>query len=84
MGEIDFLTDTDDDLSFACDKIAAAQREYDSLAHLQTVFMSDYKMLDGIDVVVYENGTEIAANLTDDEKIYRGESVPAWSYKIFE
>ena len=84
MGEIDFLTDTDDDLAFACDKIAAAQREYDSLAHLQTVFMSDYKMLDGIDVAVYENGTEIAANLTDDEKIYRGESVPAWSYKIFE
>lgn len=84
MGEIDFLTDTDDELAFACDKIAEAQREYEALAHLQTVCMSDYKILDGIEVALYENGTEIAANLTDSEKTYQGEIIPAWGYKIFE
>ena len=84
MGEIDFLTDTDDELAFACDKIAEAQREYEALAHLQTVCMSDYKILDGIEVALYENGTEIAANLTDSEKTYRGEPIPAWGYKVFE
>ena len=83
MGEIDFLTDTDDELAFACDKIAEAQREYEALAHLQTVCMSDYKILDGIEVALYENGTEIAANLTDSEKTYRGEPIPAWGYKVF-
>ena len=84
MGEIDFLTDTDADLAHAADLIAEAQREYETLSHLQTVFMSDYKVLDGIEVAMYENGTEIAANLTDSEKAYRDVSIPAWGYKIFE
>ena len=84
MGEIDLLTDTDETLGYAADLIAEAQREYESLSHLQTVYMSDYRTADGIEVALYENGTEIAANLTDSEKIYRGVTIPAWGYKIFE
>lgn len=84
MGEIDLLTDTDETLSYAAGLIAEAQREYESLSHLQTMYMSDYKTEEGIEVAVYENGTEIAANLTDSAKTYRGEPITAWGYKIFE
>ena len=70
MGEIDFLTDTDEDLAFACDKIAEAQREYEPLAHLQTVYMSDYECDNGKATVTYEDGTRIVGDFgTGDYKV---------------
>ncbi len=72
MGEIDFLTDTDDDLAFACDRIAEAQREYESLAHLQKVYMSEYECANGVATVTYENGTKIIGSFGTGQ------------YKIFE
>jgi len=83
MGEIDFLTDTDADLAFACDRIAEAQREYETLAHLQVVYMSEYKFEDGVEVAVYENGREIAGNFSEEDKIYRGVLLSPGEYKLF-
>ena len=82
MGEIDFLTDTDEDLDFACDRIAEAQREYEALSHLQKVYMSDYVTADGIEIAAYENGTEIVGNFSEEEKTYRGVSIAPGEYKI--
>ena len=67
MGEIDLLTDTDSDLAFACDRIAEAQREYESLAHLQTVYMSEYLSENGRASVTYENGTKITCDFASGE-----------------
>lgn len=84
MGEIDFLTDTDEDLFFACDRIAEAQREYEALSHLQKVYMSDYVTADGIEIATYENGTEIVGNFSEEEKTYRGVSIAPGEYKIIK
>ncbi len=82
MGEIDLITDTDEDLAFAADRIAEAVREYEALAPLQTVYMSDYIISDGIEIASYENGTEIVGNFSDEEKTYCGLSLDPGEYKI--
>ncbi len=83
MGELDLTVDDETDLRTTADAIAAAERECAPLAHLQTVYMTDYAICDcGIHVATYDNGRRIVGNFSDEEKQYEGTPVPAWGYVV--
>lgn len=82
MGEVDLVTDTDEDLAYAADVIASSVREFEDLAEYQTVFMSEYEFEDGLEIATYENGTKIVGNFSDEERVYLGEMIARGEYKI--
>ena len=85
MGTTDFVSTTDEELSFAAEKIANAAEEYSQLKldDRQLVYMSDYEILDnGLETACYEDGVKIVGNFSDKEASYQGVSIPAFDFKI--
>lgn len=82
MGETDLVTDTDEDLAFAADVIAKGAREFEPLADLQTVFMSEYEYENGLEIASYENGVKIVGNFSDTEREYLGHRIAAGEYAV--
>ncbi|MBQ3125434.1 MAG: hypothetical protein IJC15_00065 [Clostridia bacterium] len=82
MGDDDLTVDTDDDLSAAASAIASAEHECAPLARLQTVYMTDYTINDGLHIAAYADGTRIAGNFSGEERFVDGTAIPAHGYAV--
>ncbi len=85
MGEIDLVTTTDEDLSFAVGTVKKAWDEYvaGQFDARQLVYMRDYEVDEsGIEAAIYEDGVAIVGNFSDEEQTWRGVSVPAGEYRV--
>lgn len=80
MGEVDLVTETDEQLRETVAYIAAASKEYLPRADKQFVYMKNYEFFEnGIEVASYEDGSRVAANFSEDDAVYDGHTVPAGS-----
>lgn len=85
MGAQDLRCSTDEELDFGTTKLAEAEREHQTLADLQFVFMDDYRMLTpDASVTTYSNGTEIVVNYGDTPVVHRNATVQPISYMRFD
>ena len=83
MGSEQLTCVTDEELKLSVAAIKRASEEYLTLCDRQKVFIESYKRLaDGIAVVRYEDGVEIAANFGDCDYEYHGVSLAAHSYRV--
>ena len=84
MGEIDLTCDTDEDMMESVEAVFAAASEYSALCDRQLVFFEWYKKLEnGLRIMRYEDGVEVAANLTDATLFWQGVEIEPHSYKVF-
>ena len=83
MGNEQLTCNGEEDLRRSVEAIKRAQDEYLEFCDRQTVFIHSYTQLkDGVAVVRYEDGVEIAANFTDEVFEYCGAPLAAHSYKV--
>ncbi len=85
MGEIDLVTTTDDNLTFAIKTVKDGVTEYRNGAFdkRQFIFMKDYEVLDnGLEAAVYEDGSIVVGNFGETEQVYRGETIPPGDYRL--
>ena len=84
MGKVDLVLDTDEDLRATALAIRKAEELYLPFhEHLDTLIDGYYLLKNGIKLMRYADGFEVAANFTDVPKEYRGVHIAAGSYKIF-
>lgn len=83
MGDEDFIATDNKSLEFATSVIAKATKDYSSLADLQLTFMKDYLIhKNGIEEAIYENGTRIIGNFSDNAVSFDGDTIEPWGYVI--
>ena len=83
MGNEDLGCATDDELKASVAKIKEGYDVYQKLKHLQLEFIESHEEIaPGVFRTGYSNGESVVVNYTDKAFAYKGESVPAESWKL--
>ncbi len=85
MGETDLVTTTEEDLTFAVQKVKESVTEYRTggFDERQFVYMTDYQILDnGLEAAIYEDGCIVVGNFGDTEQVYHNETILPGDYRI--
>ena len=83
MGDLDFVATDNASMDHAVEQIAAAAKEYAAIADLQLTYMQDYRIHEnGIEEVIYCDGTRVIGNFSGKEVSFRGETLEPWGCKI--
>ena len=83
MGEEDLGCATDRELKASVARIKEGYDIYQTLKHLQLEFIESHEEIaPGVFRTGYSNGESVVVNYTDKAFAYKGESVPAESWKL--
>ena len=84
MGTADLTLDSPEHLAAAVAAVKHGADEYAQLSDLQFVYMTDHRLLaPGVTLTGYANGAEVVVNHTESPFVYRGQKVPATSWRRF-
>ena len=83
MGDEDISCATDEAMAVGKAAIKAGVEEYNRRSCLQIEFMEEHEMLaPNVSRTVYSDGSEILANYSDADSVYRGRAVRFLSYIV--
>ena len=81
MGDEDISCETDQALAAGVAAIKAGVEDYNTRSHLQTEFMEEHEMLaPNVSRTIYSDGSEILANYSNADFVYKGRTVRSLSY----
>ena len=85
MGEEDLRIDTEEELKYTANAVLRYCENYAPYQRLQTLFISAYNFYEnGLKVVTYEDGTQVAANFGSEDVTYCGKTVAPYESLIIE
>lgn len=85
MGDEDISCETDEALAAAVAAIKAGVDDYNRRSHLQAEFMEEHELLaPDVSRTVYSDGSEIVANYSSDDFVYKDRTVKSLSYIVVE